>query len=80
MNDGPVPVPLMPAEVENLCSRGVAPDKIVRLLVATGAWSEAGAAEIVATLSDWSAHEPGPEPSPPGWPGPPEDPPPLFAA
>ena len=79
MQDDAVPMPLTPAQVQDLCGRGVAPDRIVRLLVATGTWSEAGAAEIVTTLSDWYA-EPDPEPSSSGWPGPPEDPPPLFAA
>jgi hypothetical protein len=79
MDDGAVPFSVTPAQVEELCSRGAAPDEIVRLLVATGAWSEAGAAEIVSTLYR-PAHESGSAASAPAWPGPPDDPPPLFAA
>lgn len=65
---------MTPEQVAMLVGRGVGSDDIVRLLVATGAWSEAGATEIVSTLApkEGSVHQ--------GWPGPPDDAPPLFAA
>ena len=42
---------MTPEQVAELVGRGVGTDDIVRLLVATGAWSEAGATEIVSTLA-----------------------------
>jgi hypothetical protein len=45
------PVSVTPAQVAELLSKGVGAQEIVRLLVATGAWSDAGAEEIVATLA-----------------------------
>jgi len=68
---------MTPELVATLVGRGVGTDEVVRLLVATGAWSEAGATEIVSALAlpasdSASAHQ--------GWPGPPDDAPPLFAA
>ena len=73
-----LPVSLTPELVASLVDRGVAGDDIVRLLVATGTWSEAGAAEILATLVDRSA-EPDSRSAEAGWPGPLEEVPPLFA-
>jgi hypothetical protein len=40
-----------------LVDRGVDTEDIVRLLVATGTWSEAGATEIVSTLAPPAARE-----------------------
>lgn len=68
------PVSLTPEAVANLVDRGVSGEDIIRLLVATGTWSEAGAAEIVATIVQRSAG-----PAAQRWPGPLEDVPPLFA-
>ena len=44
-------VSMTPEQVARLVDRGVGADDIVRLLVSTGTWSEAGAAEIVSTLA-----------------------------
>ena len=40
------PVSVTPAQVAHLVSRGVKTGEIIRLLVATGTWSDSGAAEI----------------------------------
>ena len=40
-----------PGGVRRLLDSGAEPERIARLLVATGAWSEAGALDIVSTLS-----------------------------
>jgi hypothetical protein len=56
-----------PERVAELVDRGVGGDDIVRSLVATGTWSEAGAMEIVFTLAPATAADSGD----PGWPGPP---------
>ena len=71
---------LSPDQVAELLDRGVGTEKIARLLVATGSWSDAGATEIVATLAQGGGDlgEVAPKANV-GWPGPPEDPPPLFA-
>jgi hypothetical protein len=69
-----------PEHVTEFLRKGVEPETVTRLLVATGAWSESGAEEIVSTLAPQpvdAAQEPT---SDVGWPGPPDDPPPLFAA
>ena len=75
------PASLTAEQVAKLVDRGVDAEDIVRLLVATGSWTEAGATEIVSTLAQvptatgidsMSAAEPG-------WPGPFEEVPPLFA-
>ena len=69
---------MTPNQVQHLLDSGIETGDVVRLLVATGAWTETGAAEIVATLG-------GSEPARSGvaeslaWPGPIDDPPPLFA-
>ena len=73
-------VSVTPTQVANLVSSGVKTDEIIRLLVATGTWSDSGAAEIVSTI----AQQPDDMKPPPigadlQWPGPPDDPPPLFA-
>jgi hypothetical protein len=77
----PTGVRVSTEDVRSLLAAGNAPGDVVRLLVATGAWSESGATEIVSTLDEPSA--PHPEPGMPegddGWPGPIEEPPPLFA-
>jgi len=67
---------MTPEQVAELIDRGVGDDDIARLLVATGTWSEAGAMEIVSTLAP--ATDAGSAEI--GWPGPPDDAPPLFAA
>ena len=73
------PVGITPEQVARLVDRGVGADDIVRLLVSTGTWSEAGAAEIVSTFAQRPA-EAGDSTSPePGWPGPFEEVPPLLA-
>jgi hypothetical protein len=72
-------VSLTPERVAELVGRGVGSEDIARLLVATGAWSEAGAEEIVSTLIA-PADGSGTAPEELGWPGPPDDAPPLFAA
>ena len=69
---------MTPEQVAMLVDRGVNAEDIVRLLVATGTWSEAGATEIVSTLAPPAATE-GPTPADASWPGPPEDAPPLWA-
>ena len=75
------PVSVTPAQVARLLHRGLDAEDIVRLLVATGSWTEAGATEIVSTLAQgptatgidlMSADEPG-------WPGSLEEVPSLFA-
>ena len=74
------PVSVTPAQVADFLSRGVNTDEIIRLLVATGTWSESGAAEIVSTI----AQQPDDANTPSiradvRWPGPSDDPPPFFA-
>ena len=41
-----------PVGVRRLLEAGIEPERIARLLVATGAWSEEGASDIVSTLVD----------------------------
>jgi len=72
------PVSMTPEHVAMLVDRGVRTEDIVRLLVATGTWSEAGATEIVSTLAQTAADE-GSTSAELSWPGPFEDVPPLFA-
>ena len=73
-------VSVTPTQVANLVSSGVKTDEIIRLLVATGTWSDSGAAEIVSTI----AQQPD-DMKPPSiradvrCPGPPDDAPPFFA-
>ncbi len=43
-------VQMTPNQVQHLLDSGIEAGNVVRLLVATGAWTETGAAEIVATL------------------------------
>ena len=72
-------VSVSPDQVAELLKRGVDTEEITRLLVATGTWSDAGAVEIVSTIahSDIDGGQVAP-PADLGWPGPPDDPPPLF--
>ena len=73
-------VSMTPEQVARLVDRGVAADDVVRLLVATGSWSEAGAAEIVSTLTQRPvASGLDPLSTDFAWPGPLEEVPPLFA-
>jgi hypothetical protein len=68
------------AEARSLLAAGCAPGDVARLLVATGGWSESGATEMVSTLVETVAHgEPGTSEVDEGWPGPIDEPPPLFA-
>ena len=78
MEGDSAPLSLTPELVANLAERGVGGEDIIRLLVATGTWSEAGAAEIVATLAHRSGGS-GSVSAEPVRPGPLEDVPPLFA-
>jgi hypothetical protein len=74
------PVSVTPEQVGELLDRGVDAVEVVRLLVATGIWSEAGAVEIVSTFAKRPAEgEQDAVQGVLGWPGPNEDPPPLFA-
>ena len=72
-------VSITPEQVIRLVDRGVGADDIVRLLVSTGTWSEAGAAEIVATVAQRPTETADSMSADPGWPGPFEEVPPLFA-
>ncbi len=75
------PVSVTPTQVGELLGRGVDTNEVARLLVATGTWSEAGAVEIVSALGKSpGGGEQDPSQGDLGWPGPPDDPPPLFAA
>ena len=69
---------MTPGQVQHLLDSGIEAGDVVRLLVATGTWSESGAAEIVATFT---RPEPGRSSVAEnlGWPGPIDEPPPLFA-
>ena len=40
-----------PSGVRRLLESGIEPERVTRLLVATGAWSESGASDIVAMLA-----------------------------
>ena len=75
------PVSVTPTQVANLVSSGVVKtDEIIRLLVATGTWSDSGAAEIVSTIAQQPDDtNPPPKRADLQWPGPHDDPPPLFA-
>lgn len=42
---------MTPNQVQHLLDSGIEAGDVARLLVATGAWTETGAAEIVATLT-----------------------------
>jgi hypothetical protein len=75
------PVSLTPAQVAELLERGVSTEEIARLLVATGTWTGAGAAEIVSMFAHpMTRRDRSQLPVDLGWPGPADDPPPLFAA
>ena len=71
-------VQMTPSRVQDLLDAGVEAGDVVRLLVATGAWSESGAVEIVSTLT---GSHPGRSilAENLGWPAPIDEPPPLFA-
>ena len=75
METAPRPVSVTPEQVTEFLRKGAEPETVKRLLVATGAWSESGAEEIVSTLATQHVDAVGDL----GWPGPPDDPPPLFA-
>ncbi len=74
-------IAVTPGFVAELLSRGVDEDDVVRLLVATGAWSESGAAEIVSMFEqhDGETTDSSAPVEPTDWPGPIEEPAPLFA-
>lgn len=80
MERGARSLSVSPNQVAELLERGVGTEEIARLLVATGTWSDAGAAEIVSTIAqgDGDVGEVA-LPADLGWPGPPDDPPPRFA-
>lgn len=79
MGDAARPVSVTPEQVAELLGRGVQSEEIARLLVATGTWSAAGADEIVATFADSSDNaEQNLTRADSEWPGPVDDPPPLF--
>jgi hypothetical protein len=70
------PVSRTPAQVTDLLDHGVLADQIVRLLVATGPWSDSAAAEIVSKLpraaTPWRC-EAEFDANNVGWPRPPDD-------
>lgn len=72
-------VSVTPEHVTEFLRRGAKPETVTRLLVATGAWSESGAEEIVSTLAPQRVDATQKSAGDLEWPGPPEDPPPLFA-
>jgi hypothetical protein len=43
-------VQVTPGGVRRLLESGIQPERVARLLVATGDWSESGASDIVSTL------------------------------
>ncbi len=69
---------MTPSQAQHLLDSGIESGDVVRLLVATGAWSESGAAEIVSTLIRVDTGR-GAAAENLGWPGPIDEPPPLFA-
>ena len=74
------PVSVTPTQVANLVSLGVKTGEIIRLLVALETWSASGAAEIPSTIAQQPDDmKPPPKRADLQWPGPPDDPPPLFA-
>jgi ribosomal protein S16 len=79
METAPRPVSVTPEQVTEFLRKGAEPETVKRLLVATGAWSESGAEEIVSTLATQPADAMQGAIGDLGWPGPPDDPPPLFA-
>ena len=79
METAPRPVSVTPEQVTEFLRKGAEPETVKRLLVATGAWSESGAEEIVSTLATQPADATQGAIGDLGWPGPPDDPPPLFA-
>ena len=72
-------VSVTPEHVTEFLRKGVKPETVTRLLVATGAWSESGAEEIVSTLAAQPGDAVQESNGDLGWPGPPDDAPPLFA-
>ena len=40
-----------PGSVQRLLASGIEPERLARLLVATGVWSESGASDIVSTMA-----------------------------
>jgi hypothetical protein len=68
---------IAPHQVQQWLKDGTDHQAVVRMLVASGAWTVDGANDIVQTCS---AHESAPEQIEQlAWPGPVEEPPPLFA-
>ena len=80
MESAPQPVSVTPEQVTGFLRKGAKPDAVTRLLVATGAWSESGAEEIVSTLATQPVDAAQESTGGLGWPGPPDDAPPLFSA
>ena len=79
METAPRPVSVTPEQVTEFLRKGAEPETVKRLLVATGAWSESGAEEIVSTLATQPADGMQGAIGDVGWQGPPDDVPPLFA-
>ena len=71
-------VSVTPEHVTEFLRKGAKPETVTRLLVATGAWSESGAEEIVSTLATQPVDAAQESTGDLGWPGPPDDAPPLF--
>jgi hypothetical protein len=69
-----------PEHITEFLRRGAKPDTVTQLLVATGAWSESGAREIVSTLAAQPVDATQDAAAELEWPGPPDDPPPVFSA
>ena len=77
--EGPQSASVTPEHVTEFLRKGAKPETVTRLLVATGAWSESGAEEIVSTLAAQPGDAAQESNGDLGWPGPPDDAPPLFA-
>ena len=76
--ESPQSASVTPEHVTAFLRKGAKPETVTRLLVATGAWSQSGAEEIVSTLATQPVGA-AQESEELGWPGPPDDAPPLFA-
>lgn len=79
---GPSSIEVSPDQIRRLLDAGADEDELARLLVATGSWSSPGAHEIVSFLNE-PAGTPGQKVTATGgdtdWPGPIDEPGPLFA-
>jgi hypothetical protein len=78
---GPSSIQVGPDQIRTLLEKGVDADEVARLLVATGCWSTSSASEIVSLLNNPSVTAPQQVTATAGdadWPGPIDEPGPLF--